>query len=927
MSSENEMLIKISGTAKEFIEEVDKVKKKTEELEKVLTNTAKVSGVAFIAFAASIAYVTKEYADYEKALVGVGKTTNIEGKKLEDFGKQFQNLAARIPVSTNELLGIAQAAGQLGVKGEENLLKFTETVAKLGVATDLSGEEAATALTRILTVTGEGVEAIDKFGSVVVALGNNFAATESEIVRVATEVSRATSVFGVSAAEAAALSAALKSVGVQAELGGSAVGRAYRAIDKSIRDGGEALQNLSAITGMTGDDLRKTFAEDSTAVFQKFIEGLGRVQENGGDTTAVLASFKLKGEEILKVLPVLAQRSELVGSALAMANKEMKNATALNEEAAKAFDTLNSDVQILQNGVTTLATNIGKELAPEISTLVKGLAEIVKGFSDADGRMVGLIATFLKWGAAITASIFSVSSAGIAYLSFTRIMGALKVAFDVSKLAIIGFTSAATLGLSVVLAFLPEIIGGIGEMFAAFNKKPETESLQEITRRLMQLQKQKESLANSPQVGFEKNDAQIKALDEQIAKLKEIQLEKRKAEGDFGTGEMLVRPTADMGGFDPLAGLQAQSIPMAPADVAADPSVKAAEDSEAAKLEIHAKGVAKKIEQAQAENEKLAELQILKNNDATAEELAFAARRIEIDQGYRDATQIGDAELQAVTLENNRLKNEALLEEEAAYYLLKQEQAVVDAEQKAEFDLMLRELDAEQLALYTQEDLKNLQAKVATERQVEKQLADEKLLNAATARKKYLADEIQFGSEIANMKKFFNSSEVQGVKDTSAQLMQLQNSKNKEMKAVGKAAAMTNAALATAEGAIKAYSSLAGIPFVGPALGLAAAGLLVAYGVEQQSMIASAATGGYTPSAGAGMRDRMPVMTEPGELIVPKAIAPNFIQAAGMPDTQGGSSSTNEESGGAFVFELNDRAGEMFTLTQREGRALGIIGA
>lgn len=928
MAGENELLIKISGTAKDFMDEVDKVKKKTEDLQDVLENTAKVSGAAFVAFAASIAYVTKEFADYEKALVGVGKTTNIEGKRLEDFGKQFQALASRIPVSTNELLGIAQAAGQLGVKGEENLLKFTETVAKLGVATDLSGEEAATALTRILTVTGEGVEQIDKFGSVVVALGNNFAATESEIVRVATEVSRSTSVFGVSAAQAAALSAALKSVGVQAELGGSAVGRAYRAIDASIRNGGAALQNLSAITGMTGEQLRVTFAENSTAVFQKFIEGLGRIQANGGDTTAALAAFKLKGEEILKVLPVLAQRSELVGSALNMASKEMKNATALNEEAARAFDTLNADAQLLGNAFTTMATNIGKELAPEISKLVKGVTEIIKGFSEADGRMVSLIATFLKWGAAITASIASLASAGIGYLAFSRIMAGLTTAFNVGRVAVIGFTSAATLGLSVVLAFLPEIISGIGEVFKAFNKKPETESLDEITRKLAILQKQKENLQNTPDnVGFQKNDVQLKALDEEISKYKELQLEKRKAQADFGTGELLIQPTADNAGFDPLAGIQAQTIPLAPAaDVGEDPSVKAAQEAEDAKLDIHAKGVAKKIEQVQAENEKLAELQTLKNEEATAEEIAFAQRRIEIDQQYRDATLISDDELRAVTLENNRLKNEALLEDEANFYLLKQEQALVDAEQKAEFDLMLRELENEQFAQFTAEDLEKLQAKVATERQIEKQLAEEKLMQAMANRKRYLEDEKKFGGEIASMKQFFNSQEVQGVRDTTGQLMQLQNSKNSQMKSVGKAAAHVNAAMATAEGAIKAYTSLAGIPFVGPALGAAAAAALIAYGVEQQQQIASAATGGFMPGIGGGMRDRMPAMLEPGELVVPKAIAPNFIQAAGMPDTQAGSSDDSGEVGGAYVFELNDRAGEMFTLTQREGRALGIIG-
>lgn len=921
----NEMIIKISGTARDFLDEVDKVKKKTEDLQKVLETSAKVSAVAFAGFAASIAYVTKEFSDYEKALVGVGKTTNIEGKKLEDFGKKFQELAARIPVSTNELLGIAQAAGQLGVKGEENLLKFTDTVAKLGVATDLSGEEAATALTRILTVTGEGVGQIDKFGSVIVALGNNFAATESEITRVATEVSRATSVFGVSAAEAAALSAALKSVGVQAELGGSAVGRAYRAIDASIRTGGASLERLSQLTGMTGEELRKTFAEDSTAVFQKFIEGLGRVAANGGDTTKTLAAFKLKGEEILKVLPVLAQRSELVGQALDMANKEMKDATALNQEAARAFSTVSADAQILSNVFTTFATNIGKQLAPEVSKLLKGLTEIIKAFSETDSTLVGLIASFLKWGFALAGSVAAVTSAGIAYLTFTRVMAGLKLAFDASKLAVAGFASAATLGLSVVIAFLPEIIDGISSLFKAVNKKPETQSLDEITNKLAMLENQRAQLANAPDIGFQKNEAQLAAYDAEIAKLKELQQEKINATKDFGTGELLMIPQADTRGFDPLAGIQAQAIPMAPAAVD-DASVKATQDSEDAKIDILNKASEKRLNTLANENEKLAEMQRLQKEEATKEEIDFATRRLEIEQGFRDANLIKEDEVRAAALENNRLKNEILLEQEAEYYLKKQEQEKVNAEQKAEFDAILREMDNAQFEQFTAEDLEKLQAKVATERSIKKEAAMAEATQRIAERKKFLEDERKYGTEIANMKQFFSSQEVQGVKDTSGQLMALQNSKNATMKSVGKAAAHTNAAIATAEGAIKAYTSLAGIPLIGPALGAAAAAALIAYGVEQQSMIAAAATGGFVPDAGGGMRDRVPVMTEPGELIVPKALAPNFIQAAGIPDTQA-IPDTTTEAGGAFIFELNDRAAELFTLSQREGRALGTIGA
>ena len=91
------------------------------------------------------------FANLETAIVGVAKTTDLTAFELGQLVSEMTALSSEIPVATSELLGFAQIAGQLGVKGQDNLANFAETIAKVGVATDLAGEEAATAFTRILT--------------------------------------------------------------------------------------------------------------------------------------------------------------------------------------------------------------------------------------------------------------------------------------------------------------------------------------------------------------------------------------------------------------------------------------------------------------------------------------------------------------------------------------------------------------------------------------------------------------------------------------------------------------------------------------------------------------------------------------------------------------------------------------------------------
>lgn len=331
----------------------------------------------------TVSEAVEAFAEYEKGLVGVAKTANLTESQVRDMDAAITDMARRLPFSRKELLEIAQAGGQLGVQGVKDLTLFTDTIAKLGSASDLSGEAAATALTRILNVTGEGIERIDTFASVIVALGNNFAASESEIASVATQVAQATAQFHVSSDQVAGLAAALRSVGVQAELGGSTVGVAFRQIDAAIRGGGEQLKLLQQLTGLTGDQLRQTFQTDAAAVFQAFVEGLGRTIASGGSAADTLARLGLQGDEVLKVLPTLAQRSDEVGRALQLAGNEARNATALQTEFERAAATLSAELERTGNTLNELAVAFGKALAPEVAEASAALREFVQASIDS----------------------------------------------------------------------------------------------------------------------------------------------------------------------------------------------------------------------------------------------------------------------------------------------------------------------------------------------------------------------------------------------------------------------------------------------------------------------------------------------------------------------------------------------------------------
>ena len=319
----------------------------------------------------AIRQTLSDFGDMNQGLIEVQKTANLTSEELAQLENRISGLARQIPVSTQGLLEIAGAAGQLGVKGVDNLTLFTETMAKMQLASDVVGAEGAKDLARLLNTAGEATSEISRLGSVIVALGNNMAASEAEIVHMAGEIGRSTAAFKVSSAEAAALGAALRAMGARAELSGSAIGRAMIEMQKVIDEGGEGFKRLQEITQMTGDELRRTFETNTTKVFTAFIHGLNRATQQGQSAIAILEEFGMSGTEAAKGLTPLIKNVQIMDEAFAIANKEIENTSALNEEAARATTSFKNQLQLTKNIIFDISKNIGQGLAPAIVRINK----------------------------------------------------------------------------------------------------------------------------------------------------------------------------------------------------------------------------------------------------------------------------------------------------------------------------------------------------------------------------------------------------------------------------------------------------------------------------------------------------------------------------------------------------------------------------
>ncbi len=174
------------------------------------------AGAAAAAGFAAIAFTSiKAAISVESAFAGVAKTTDglvTDMGKLTVVGEEikqgFRDLAKEVPTAVEELMKIGELAGQLGIP-KDALIDFTETVAALGETTNLTTEAAATSLARlgnIYQVESENMaESTSKVGSALVALGNQFATNEADIISFAERIAGAGKIAGLTQSDILAI--------------------------------------------------------------------------------------------------------------------------------------------------------------------------------------------------------------------------------------------------------------------------------------------------------------------------------------------------------------------------------------------------------------------------------------------------------------------------------------------------------------------------------------------------------------------------------------------------------------------------------------------------------------------------------------------------------------------------------------------------
>ena len=430
-------------------QQVATVGTKMQSLGDSITNVGKKFTVVSAAASAALVGISKSAIDFETAFTGVTKTVDGTDEQLENIRQGLFDLSEATASSATDIAAVAEAAGQLGVK-TDNVLDFTETMVRLGDSTNLSADEAATAIAQLYNIMGSDINTVDQFGAALVALGNNAATTEADILNMSSRIASSGSQVGLTEQQVLALATTLSSVGLEAEGGGSAISAVITQIDKDVALNSNTLKTWADVAGVSVKDFKNLWENDAMTAIQKVVAGMGDASAGGENLNVILDELGVTSLRQTDTMKRLSSASELMSDMLDISNESWQENTALITESDKRYETTAAKMQQLKNTVTELCSKLGEILLPIIQKICDSLSSFVNWLTNLSPTMQKVVLAVLAFVAAIAPVLMIVGS-------LTEKIGSI-ITFAPKLVSMFGTIKTALSGLFSFIAAHPIIL-------------------------------------------------------------------------------------------------------------------------------------------------------------------------------------------------------------------------------------------------------------------------------------------------------------------------------------------------------------------------------------------------------------------------------------------------------------------------------------
>ena len=403
-------------------------------------------------------------SEFESAMADVRKVVDFPTPEgFSQFQQDLFALSRDIPIAVTGLAEIAAAAGQAGIAGQD-LIRFTDAAARIGVAFDISADQAGASMANLMTALGLTIDETVSLADAMNHLSNSQASSAADILDVVRRVGAQATLFGFSAEETSAFASAMLAAGAQSEVAATSfrnMGAALTRGSAATRAQREAFQEL----GLDAEAVARRMQEDAVGTT---LDVLRRISQIPREQQAAISS-QLFGNEARALGPLLTNLG-LVEDTLGMVGDRANYAGSAFAEFEARNNTFQANMQRFQNVLTELQVTIGNALMPAITSLAEAItplimriSELAAAYPEVTLAVVGATAAVIAFKGAMSALQF----AGL--LGRGGVLSMIAAGYNTIGRAAIGARTAATemIGLQSALAAMGgQPLGTLGRLRA-----------------------------------------------------------------------------------------------------------------------------------------------------------------------------------------------------------------------------------------------------------------------------------------------------------------------------------------------------------------------------------------------------------------------------------------------------------------------------
>ena len=341
----------------------------------------------------------KQAMQMEDAMAEIKKVVDFTPPDgLQKMQAALEKMSLSIPITAEGLAKITAAAGQAGI-AEKDLIRFTETAAKMGVAFDISAEEAGEMMAKWRSGMNLTQDQVESLADATNALSNNNAAMAKQVGEALKRYGALGKVAGLTEKQTAAMAATIIGAGAEAEVAATGMNAFMRALTK----GGSMTDLQKAAFGNLGFDalqLQKDVQKNAPKTIFAVLEAVKTKLPKELQMQYLTAMF---GEEGARAMgPMLANTEKLRENFDLVAESE-KYAGSMEKEFLSRSATTSNALELASNAMSYFARAVGD---PMLGTLKERALDFVK-LGEAAGTWIKENQTLVKWFLYISGVVLS----------------------------------------------------------------------------------------------------------------------------------------------------------------------------------------------------------------------------------------------------------------------------------------------------------------------------------------------------------------------------------------------------------------------------------------------------------------------------------------------------------------------------------------